>query len=152
MIRYQISYSIKQHLSEEQVNKIDLVLKIASNVLNLKAKVNYFDLMLVADTKIRMLNRIYRNKDKVTDVISLAYNPPFEIINKEFNHLGEVYLDFNQCKKQAKKYGHSIDRELCFLVLHGLLHLIGYDHIEKVDEEIMFALQENILTKAKITR
>ena len=59
--------------------------------------------------------------------------------------LGEIYISFDKAREQALAYGHSLDRELKFLFVHGLLHLLGYDHMTKEDEKIMFALQDEIL-------
>lgn len=138
MINYSLTYTIRKEFSNELLNKIKKIIFIANKNLNLKSKNNFFEITIVADKKIKSLNNKYRYKDKITDVISLAYNPPFEYINKEYNHLGEIYLDFNQAVRQAKMYGHSLDREICFLILHGLLHLIGFDHLNINDEKVMF--------------
>ena len=59
--------------------------------------------------------------------------------------LGDIYISLDKASEQAKEYGHSMKRELCFLFVHGLLHLLGYDHMKKEDEEIMFPLQDKIL-------
>ena len=59
--------------------------------------------------------------------------------------LGEIYISFDKAREQATSYGHSLDRELKFLFVHGLLHLLGYDHMTEEDEKVMFALQEEIL-------
>ena len=154
MIEYSITYTLqkKHYLDTSFLNLIAHLINVANQTLKLKAKINYFDLVFVGDKKIYQLNEKYRNKARVTDVISLEYNPPFTIINKEMNHLGVVYIDFYQAKRQAKKYGHSFQREVCFLILHGLLHLIGYDHMQPQDEKVMFGLQDKILQLANINR
>ena len=73
--------------------------------------------------------------------------------NNEFeNELGDIFIDIDQAIRQASEYGHSIEREVAFLAVHGYLHLCGYDHMTKEDEEIMFKKQDEILNKAKITR
>ena len=66
--------------------------------------------------------------------------------------LGDIYISIDKARTQAIEYGHSFKRELCFLAVHGFLHLLGYDHMIKEEEEIMFNLQEEILNEAKITR
>ena len=154
MIEYSITYTLqkKHHLDQAFLKLIQHLIDVANQTLKLKAKINYFDLVFVGDKKIYQLNEKYRNKARITDVISLEYNPPFTIVNKEMNHLGVVYIDFYQAKRQAKKYGHSLQREVCFLILHGLLHLIGYDHMQPQDEKIMFGLQDKILQLASINR
>lgn len=154
MIEYSITYTLqkKHHLDEEFLKLIHHLINTADQTLKLKAKVSYFDLVFVGDKKIYQINEQYRNKSRITDVISLEYNPPFTIVNKEMNHLGVVYIDYYQAIRQAKKYGHSLQREICFLILHGLLHLIGYDHMELKDEKVMFGLQDKILQIANINR
>ena len=64
--------------------------------------------------------------------------------------LGDIYISVEKASEQAQEYGHSIKRELCFLFVHGLLHLLGYDHMNKEDEEVMFDLQEKILKERGI--
>ena len=152
MIDFKINYSIKKTLDKQYLLAIKKVIKIANDVLNLPSSLNYFDLMFVGTKKIKDLNTKYRNKNKVTDVISLAYNEPFLYQSKDINILGEIYIAYDVALKQAKKYNHSLKREICFLVLHGLLHLIGYDHMNLQDEKKMFGLQELILEKANIKR
>ena len=152
MIDFKINYSIKKTLDKQYLLAIKKVIKIANDVLNLPSLLNYFDLMFVGTKKIKDLNTKYRYKNKVTDVISLAYNKPFLYQSKDINILGEIYIAYDVALKQAKKYNHSLKREICFLVLHGLLHLIGYDHMNLEDEKKMFGLQELILEKANIKR
>lgn len=154
MIEYSITYTLqkKHHFDEEFLKLIQHLIDVADQALKLKAKVSYFDLVFVGDKKIYQLNEQYRNKSRVTDVISLEYNPAFTIVNKQMNHLGVVYIDYYQAQRQARKYGHSFQREVCFLILHGLLHLIGYDHMEPQDEKVMFGLQDKILHLANINR
>ena len=104
---------------------------------------------LVNDETIHQINNDYRHIDRVTDVISFAFN---DGENRESLYhsgsmvvLGDIYICIDQAKRQAEEYGHSLDREMRFLFVHGLLHLLGYDHMKKEDEEIMFPLQEEIL-------
>ena len=66
--------------------------------------------------------------------------------------LGDIYISVDKAHSQAIEYGHSFKREICFLAVHGFLHLLGYDHILKEDEKVMFSLQEETLNEAKITR
>ena len=107
-------------------------------------------LIVVGKTKIRNINRDYRNKDAVTDVISFANidSDDYDYLCDDVN-LGDIFINVNRVKSQAKKYGHSIKREFVFLFIHGFLHLLGYDHIEKEDEEVMFALQDKIIGELK---
>ena len=105
---------------------------------------------LVDEELIHQINRDYRHIDRVTDVISFAFldNEDRENILKSEEDvvLGDIYICLDVAKRQAEEYGHSLNRELRFLFIHGLLHLLGYDHMTKEDEEIMFPLQEKILS------
>ena len=91
--------------------------------------------------------------DRVTDVISFAFNddkdPHDQIKDPEVERmLGEILICLPQAQRQAKEIGNSERRELSFLFVHGLLHLLGYDHMKKEDEDVMFPLQDIILEKA----
>ena len=110
----------------------------------------YISVTFVDNEFIHNINRDYRHIDRPTDVISFAFLDGDENKDKIFQSnamvvLGEIYISFDKAREQALAYGHSLDRELKFLFVHGLLHLLGYDHMTKEDEEIMFALQEEIL-------
>lgn len=114
-------------------------------------------IVFVDNDKIKEINRDYRNKDAITDVISFAMEDSVDgepVIKGEGlpRVLGDIYISIDRCKEQAKDYGHSFKRELIFLALHGFLHLLGYDHMEKEEEKVMFALQEEILNANKIER
>ena len=118
----------------------------------LGVKENYeVDVSLVDDETIHQINRDYRNVDRVTDVISFAFNddkdPNDQINSLEVQKmLGEILICLPQAKRQAAEIGNSLERELSFLFTHGLLHLLGYDHMTPEDEAIMFPLQEKILS------
>lgn len=116
--------------------------------LNLKNEI-LFDCTFVNKKTIQSINKSYRNKDYVTDVISFAL---WDQKKFKTNLLGELYICFEKIKEQKKEYDHSFKREVCFLFLHGLLHLLGYDHIKKNDEKIMFKLQNDILNELGIIR
>lgn len=97
---------------------------------------------------IHELNKKYRGIDRPTDVISFAFlDDKNEIIKGDDIplDLGEIYICYDVADENRKNYGNSIKREICFLFVHGLLHLLGYDHMSKEEEEIMFPLQEKIL-------
>lgn len=100
---------------------------------------------------IHKLNKKYRQIDRPTDVISFAFldadNSYDKILYSQgIAILGDIYISIDKAKEQAEEYGHSLNRELCFLFVHGLLHLLGYDHMNEEDEKEMFALQDQILT------
>ena len=107
---------------------------------------------LVDNEFIHQLNKEYRNIDRPTDVISFAFregddNKEHILKSKDVVPLGDIYISVDKALEQAKEYGHTIKRELAFLFVHGLLHLLGYDHMKKEDEEIMFPLQDKILNQ-----
>lgn len=122
-------------------------------------------LSVVTPAEIQQLNKTYRNVDAVTDVLSFPTidNPTRKVIdvdefaldvNPDTNKLtlGDVIICRERAVEQAAEYGHSVKREICFLALHGLLHLLGYDHVEPADEEQMTALQKEILAKYHVNR
>ena len=99
---------------------------------------------------IQELNKQYRNIDKVTDVISFANCD--DPTSTDYHSLGEIFICVNRAKEQAKEYKHSLSRELAFLAVHGYLHLCGFDHMTKEDEEVMFKIQDDILDNAGVKR
>ena len=111
-----------------------------------------FNIILTNNTKIHQINKEYRQIDKVTDVISFAMEDEMDVQYEDFRLLGDIYISIDKCYAQAKEYGHSKTREICFLATHGILHLLGYDHMNKDDEKIMFDLQEELLNDFNITR
>lgn len=116
-----------------------------------KFKINnaYLEITFVDNDYIHKMNREYRGIDRVTDVISFAFEDNDDI-KKEIRVLGEIYICIPRMIEQANSYEHSEKRELSFLTVHGLLHLLGYDHMNENDERVMFKLQDEILDKLKI--
>jgi probable rRNA maturation factor len=112
---------------------------------------------LVDDERMRELNRTYRRIDRTTDVLSFALN---EMGDNELsvkgeglpNVLGDIVISVPKAIAQAEEYGHDVKREIAFLAVHGFLHLLGYDHQNEADEQVMFAKQEAVLTSLGITR
>lgn len=112
------------------------------------------DVSLVDEETIRAINRDYRGVDRVTDVISFAFNDDREAIDQindpnVTKMLGEILICLPVALRQAEEIGNTPLRELSFLFTHGLLHLLGYDHMKKEDEEKMFPLQDKILERLK---
>lgn len=124
----------------------ELITKVFSPIMNDKV----FSIVFVDDEKIHEMNKTYRNVDRVTDVISFALCDDPE--NEFDDELGDIFIDLEQAKRQAKEYGHTVAREVAFLAVHGYLHLCGYDHMTKEDEEIMCQKQEEILLQAGLKR
>ena len=102
--------------------------------------------VLVDDERIHEINREYRHIDRSTDVISFAMedNDQFYVEGMP-RTLGDIFISVDHAKKQAEEYGHSLRREMCFLFTHGILHLLGYDHMTDEQEKEMFGLQDEIL-------
>lgn len=109
----------------------------------------------VDEEEIQHINKTYRDKDSVTDVISFALeegeDEDFEMPDAP-RVLGDIIICVKRAEEQAEDYGHSIERELGFLSVHGLLHLLGYDHMNEADEKKMFGRQDEILNAYGLTR
>lgn len=109
-----------------------------------------FTLILTDDEEVHYLNKTYRNIDRTTDVLSFALNDTGKLPGP-INVLGDIYISIPKMKEQAVEYGHSEKRELSFLAVHGLLHLLGYDHtLGDKEEKEMFDLQKEILNEKGI--
>ncbi|MBO6145605.1 MAG: rRNA maturation RNase YbeY [Bacilli bacterium] len=139
--------------TNEKLEEIDELSKLFPFLLD------YFNLdnvvcsvIIVDNKKIHEINKEYRNIDRETDVISFALEDDETIPEDDIRVLGDIYISIDKAKSQAEEYGHSLKRELCFLMTHGFLHLLGYDHMKKEDEEIMFPLQEKILEEYGVRR
>ena len=114
-------------------------------VKKLKLKNVIFNVIIINNKKIHEINKKYRKIDKPTDVISFALEDSKENFTSKIRMLGDIYISYEKVKSQALEYNHSLVRELCFLAIHGLLHLLGYDHMKKEDEIRMFELQKELL-------
>lgn len=112
----------------------------------------------VSNDEIQEINREWRGKDQATDVISFAMEElgedeiDFGLLEDEPVVLGDLIISVERCREQAAEYGNHFERELGFLAVHGFLHLLGYDHIEKADEEVMTKRQEEILHHFELFR
>ena len=110
-----------------------------------------FNIIFVSLDKIHEINKEYRGIDRPTDVISFALEDNMEI-KLEHRVLGDIYICLERAHEQAIEYNHSFLRETSFLMIHGLLHLLGYDHMKKEDEIVMFSKQDEILDEFGIRR
>lgn len=138
--------------TEEKIEKklIRDIVKYTFKKLNVgKCEVN---IIFVDLEEIHFINKSYRGIDRPTDVISFALEDNEDKCVSDVRVLGDIYICMEKVYEQAKEYGHSFKREMAFLTVHGLLHLLGYDHMEKEDEEIMFGMQEEILDELGIRR
>lgn len=111
-----------------------------------------FNIIFITNEEIHKINKEYRKVDRPTDVISFALEDNKDIEYKDFRLLGDIYISVDRAIEQARDYNHSLKRELCFLSTHGILHLLGYDHQTKEDEEEMFTKQKELLEKYGIQR
>lgn len=133
--------------TNEKVWKYINIIKKTFKPFNVNKK---FNLIFVDKDEIKRINKEYRNIDKVTDVISFALIDDEE--NELNNSLGDIFICLDKAFEQAKEYGHSDNREVLFLTVHGYLHLCGFDHQTKEEEEIMFKIQDDILNNAGYRR
>lgn len=130
--------------NKKYTKTIKYILKIAGRKLDISDRL-IINFILVSNEEIKDLNSKYRNIDKATDVLS------FE--NEEgIGEIGDVFISIDKALEQAEAYGHDFERELAFLSVHGLLHCLGYDHINETDEKEMFEMQDEILDKSKYRR
>lgn len=139
-----IKVNIVNYSGEETHGKLfKRIAKTASQLLKVRAK-RTINVVLCSNEVIHEYNRNYRSVDKETDVLSFP--------SDEKGELGDILISFEKAKSQAEEYGHSYERELGFLFVHGMLHCFGYDHMNEEDEKKMFSLQEEILEKCKLGR
>ncbi|USS89594.1 rRNA maturation RNase YbeY [Fructilactobacillus cliffordii] len=144
----------KDQVPATQIELIKNLLDYAAQTLDLSDNTE-MSVTLVNNDRIQEINREYRNVDRATDVISFAIEDDTEdefpmIMDDELRaeipeNLGDIFVSVDKVKEQADFLGHSEDRELGFLVVHGFLHLNGYDHMQPEDEAVMFPLQRKIL-------
>ena len=144
-------------ISIENLTNYDIDLEFLNDVIKYTLeteKVNnaLANIIIVDNKKIKDINKKYRNIDKETDVISFALEDDNTFVEIPIRVLGDIYISIEKAISQSKEYGHSLKRELAFLTVHGILHLLGYDHMKKEDEFIMFKKQDDILNELKIMR
>jgi len=151
--------------SEQTVYEIQpILLEQLEKILQLAGELEHVDsgevaLRFVTDEEIHQLNKDYRGIDRPTDVLSFAMqemgDDELAIVYGEptmIELLGDIVISIPTAIAQSKEYGHTVEREIGFLFVHGFLHLIGYDHDNEADEIEMFAKQELILQQAGLTR
>ena len=134
---------------DEELKIVRKVLEHASKKLKLDEVI--FNIIIVDNSYINKLNKEYRNVDRETEVITFDLEDD-KTFNPEIRILGDIYISIDKARSQSIDYGHSLLRELSFLAVHGFLHLLGYDHMNKEEEEVMFKLQEDILDEMGIKR
>ncbi len=127
--------------TEEQTESAE---KLINHIFSFIEEKHEMNIVFLTKEQIQEMNRTYRDIDKVTDVISFP--------DQEEDYIGDIFICLDRAKEQAQDYGHSIEREIGFLAVHGYLHLLGYDHHTEAEEKIMFAKQEDILKQASLER
>lgn len=158
MCKYEIVYKdIKEEPTYEAIVK--KVFDKCFEEENLQNSKLYITVTFTNPENIRKINKQYRNIDKATDVLSFPLYEKQELDKKieqqEFLHedvLGDVVISIEKVEEQAKEYGHSFERELSYMLVHGIYHLMGYDHIEEEDKKKMREKEEKILDILKISR
>ena len=139
--------------TNEDIKEIENINELLNFVIKKENLENcLFNVIIVDNDYIHKLNKEYRGIDRPTDVISFALEDEVDDVKLDFRVLGDIYISLDKTNEQAKLYNHSFLRELSFLTIHGLLHLLGYDHMVKEDEEIMFKKQDELLNEFGIVR
>ena len=141
--------------NEEYENHIKHIIKECFKEEKIDNKKLYINVVLTTPENIRTINKEQRDIDKETDVLSFPMFEKEEIGQVPDNHfdvLGDIVISIDRVKEQAKEYGHSFERELSYMVVHGFYHLMGYDHIVETDKKEMRNKEENILNKMEIKR
>ncbi len=139
--------------TEVEVVELDKLREYITYVVGeLKLEKCEFNIIIIDNEKIHEINKEYRGIDRETDVISFALEDNMDIEYTDFRLLGDIYISIDRCYQQALEYGHSREREICFLATHGILHLLGYDHMTPEDEKEMFDLQNKLLDGYNIKR
>ena len=139
--------------TDKEIKEIEKLKKYMNFVIEkLELKEAIFNIIFVSNEKIHEINKEYRHTDRVTDVISFALEDNQDVVYQDFRLLGDIYIAIEVAYDQAIEYNHSREREVCFLATHGLLHLLGYDHMTEEEEKIMFKEQEELLNAFEIKR
>ena len=147
----------------DEIEENQLYIDVANKVFqkcfeieNLLDKNLYINIVFTSPNKIHEINKKYRDVDRETDVLSFPMFEKEELKNyvaKPWKDiLGDIIISIEQVKKQAEEYGHSFERELAYMMVHGFYHLMGEDHIEENDKKIMREKEENVLNELNITR
>lgn len=141
-----LSDAVLEHLIDNPCEHLDI------DLLEEMAERGQFSLAFVSNRQIQKLNKEWMGKDKATDVLSFPLSldpPPSTEIPWE---VGEVVISVERAQEQAHEYGHSVDRETAFLFVHGMLHILGFDHMEPDEEKDMFGRQKQILNTTGFKR
>lgn len=144
-----LSEENRELLSEEKIR--EYVEKVVKDEYTPEKPV-YVSLYITDNKRIQEINRDYREKDSPTDVISFAYHESEDYLAGPYDTLGDIVISLDRVIEQSSEYNHSVKREFYYVLTHGLLHLLGYDHIEAEDKIEMREREEEILNKFGYTR
>lgn len=145
-----------QRLNNHSMQIIQDVIELGANYLNVSDEAEV-DVTIVDNNEIRELNATYRQIDRATDVLSFSMMEDvignlIDFSHLPIVHLGDIVISNDKVIEQAQDYGHSYERELAFLTIHGFLHLNGFDHMNEQEEAEMFGIQEKILEQYGLAR
>lgn len=145
-----------KEVKEQHLELVEKLLQHAANHLDIEDG-SEVSITFVTNEKIHEINREYRDKDQPTDVISFALEElgegEVEIVGEGIPRiLGDIIISTDRTKEQAVDFGHTFERELGFLAVHGFLHLLGYDHMTEEEEKVMFGKQDEILASYGLGR
>lgn len=143
-------HSITDETGTLQEKELALILTAVDAAFALEGKRGELALYCISPEEIRALNLEHRSVDRVTDVLSFPTAEPGETPSDGF--WGDIVICPERAREQAREYGHSVERELAFLTVHGALHLFGYDHMEKSEETYMLERQRAILERMGVQR
>lgn len=141
-------------ITDQLENTVTAVLQKAAEIHALAPQTEV-SVVLADDPYIRELNRDYRGKDQATDVLSFALNEgdePDIIDGPEELLLGDIIISLETAERQAGDFGHTLERELAYLTVHGMLHLLGFDHEDELERQTMRLEEEKVLVALNITR
>lgn len=143
MISFEVNQSYLNKSEKINISNLKKIIDIIYKELKYRGNFN-LSLVFVNNQRIKQLNKKYRNIDKVTDVLSFGYGGNKRTSSKKNNCFGEIIISYPQAKKQARLAKHSLKNEIDILFIHGILHLLGYDHEKKKEQEIMKKLENKI--------
>ena len=131
--------------TNEQVDIKDIESLLEKSIKFLNIENAMFNIIIIDDERIHSINKEYRGIDRPTDVISFALEDSDKVEGMEIRVLGDIYVSIETARRQAYEYFNTEKEELRFLIIHGLLHLLGYDHMKPEDEKEMMSLEEEVL-------
>lgn len=154
-----LDYSLEENkafIEEVTANEAEILVEFIEEVLEMEAVDSplplYVSLLLTENPQIQKINREFRNKDQATDVISFAYHEGEDMLVGPYDTLGDIVISVERVAEQAKDYNHAFQREFYYVLTHGLLHLLGYDHMEEEEKKEMRDREEEILGHFGYTR